>query len=104
MSSLWLQAARWYQNKVGDQLRKYGLRYDDILMEHPDVQNALKYIPKSEVIARNRRIKRAQHLSLTHTYLPKEVQAAQTPLKGYLSEAVEEQRKLREERDKLNNF
>ena len=104
MNSLWSTAARWYQKKVGSTLAKYGLRYEDVWIEHPDVEKALHYLPKKEVIERNRRIKRAMHLSMTHTYLPKEIQAIQTPHKSYLAEAVEVQRQIREEKERLNNF
>ena len=104
MNALWLQAARWYQKKVGSSLSKYGLRYEDIWIEHPDVEKALQYLPKKELVERNRRIKRAMHLSMTHTYLPKEIQAVQTPNKSYLAKRVEEQRLIREERERLNNF
>ena len=105
MAALWKAFGNWYRSNVYKSLSKYGLRYEDIIIaDHPDCEKALKYIPEAELIARQRRIKRAMHLSLTHTYLPKEIQAIQEPGKFYLKDAMEEQRKLREERERLNNF
>ena len=97
--------AQMYQKNVHNALKKYGLRYEDILVaEHPDVQSALKYVPEGERVARERRIRRAMLLSLKHEYLPKEIQAIQEPGKWYMRDEVEQQRKIREEREKLNNF
>jgi len=49
MSFLIEMAARMYQKSVYKSLAKYGLRYEDILItENPDLQKALKYIPKEE--------------------------------------------------------
>ncbi|KAH9262269.1 hypothetical protein BASA82_000680 [Batrachochytrium salamandrivorans] len=102
---LFKRVAKLYQSAVYKELNKYGLRYEDLLItEHPDVQFALKYIPKEELTARNRRITRAIMLSTRHEYLPTEVQQLQTPGKWYMKDLMEEGRKLREERDKLNNF
>lgn len=41
---------------------------------------------------------------MKHEYLPKEVQAVQEPGKFYLADMMEDMRKLREERERLNNF
>ena len=49
MSSLVKAVARMYQNSVHKTLRSYGLRYEDVIIyENPDVQEALKHIPKEE--------------------------------------------------------
>ena len=105
MQSLINFAAMWYQRSVGAQLRKYGLRYEDIItFEHPDYKNALKYLPEEEQQMRLRRIRRAQDISLKHEYLPDDIQKVQEPMKFYLAEAMEKQKKLREERERLNNF
>ena len=68
------------------------------------MKRALQYLPEAEAQARLRRVKRAMDLSLKHEYLPKEIQALQTPGKLYLAESMEEFRKLREEREQLNKF
>jgi ubiquinol-cytochrome c reductase subunit 7 len=105
MSRLFLKVAELYQNAVHSSLKKYGLRYEDIIVpEHPDVVNALRFIPEAERVARERRVRRAMLLSLKHEYLPKEIQAVQTPGKWYLRDAMEEQRKIREEKERLTNF
>ena len=105
MSGLFASFARYYQSIVHKQLAKYGLRYEDVIVaEHPDVVGALKYLPEAERVARERRIRRAILLNLKHEYLPKEIQAIQTPGKFYMREAMEEQRKIREERERLTNF
>jgi ubiquinol-cytochrome c reductase subunit 7 len=105
MSALFVRLAGWYQRSVNSTLAKYGLRYEDLLVnDHPDVVGALKYIPEEERVNRERRIRRAMILSLRHEYLPKEIQAIQTPGKSYMREAMEEQRKIREERERLTNF
>lgn len=49
-----------------------------------DVDEALKRLPQDEVDARNQRLKRAMDLSLKHEYLPKELQAVQTPYLSYV--------------------
>lgn len=83
----------------------YGLRYEDVIVaEHPDVQSALRYLPEAERVAREQRVRRAMLLSLKHEYLPKEIQAVQTPGKWYMRDIMEEQRKVREERERLTNF
>jgi len=102
MSGLVKKIAEVYQRSVHNSLRKYGLRYEDILVnEHPDVVNALKYIPEAERVAREQRIRRAMLLSLKHEYLPNEIQAIQEPGKWYMKDMMEEMRKIREERDRL---
>ncbi len=91
------------RKRVMGELRKYGLRYEDVLIyENEDYQRALKYISEEEYQARLRRITRAQQLSLTHEELPKELQALQEPEREYLGELMIEFKRLREEREKLN--
>jgi len=77
---------------------------DGLSAEHPDYQRALKYIAPEEFEARTRRIRRAMDMSAKHEYLPPHIQAVQTPGRLYLAEAMEEARKLREERERLKNF
>lgn len=62
-----------------------GLKLDDIRNEwHPDVQTALSRLTPEELSNRNKRLKRAMDLSLKHSELNKEAQAAVQPLIGYL--------------------
>jgi len=62
-----------------------GLKLDDIRNEwHPDVQTALSRLTPEELSNRNKRLKRAMDLSLKHSELNKETQAAVNPLIGYL--------------------
>ncbi|XP_022881074.1 cytochrome b-c1 complex subunit 7-2-like [Olea europaea var. sylvestris] len=53
-----------------------GLRYDDLYdpMYDLDVKEALNWLPREIVDARNQRLKRAMDLSLKHEYLPEELQ------------------------------
>jgi Ubiquinol-cytochrome C reductase complex 14kD subunit len=49
------------------------------------VAEALRRLPQEEVDARNQRLKRASDVSLKKRYLPKELQAVQTPYNFYIS-------------------
>jgi len=53
------------------------------------------------VDARNQRIKRAMDLSMKHDYLPKELQAVQTPFRSYLQEMLDLVIAERKEREAL---
>lgn len=88
---------------VGDRLRKYGLRYEDLYdqTDSLDVQEALSRLPTEVVDARNQRIKRAMDLSMKHDYLPKELQAVQTPFRSYLQEMLDLVIAERKEREAL---
>ncbi|EIE20920.1 14 kDa subunit of cytochrome bd ubiquinol oxidase [Coccomyxa subellipsoidea C-169] len=85
-------AAVRYQAAVGDVLRKHGLRYEDLYdpLLNQDVDEALKRLPQEEVDARTQRLKRAMDLSLKHVYLPKELQAVQTPYNSYVMDVIEQ--------------
>ncbi len=51
MAALIRQAAKMYQKAVHTSLAQYGLRYEDLLNEcNPDVEKALKYLPKDECV------------------------------------------------------
>ena len=73
-------------SRVANDLKKYGLRYDDLLdpSGNMDVAAAMSRLPQEVLDARNQRLKRALDISLKHTYLPKDLQAKQTPLEPYL--------------------
>uniref|UniRef100_A0A0D6QZB6 Cytochrome b-c1 complex subunit 7 n=1 Tax=Araucaria cunninghamii TaxID=56994 RepID=A0A0D6QZB6_ARACU len=92
-----------YCTTVGNRLRKYGLRYDDLYDEtfDLDIQEALNRLPQEVVDARNHRIKRAMDLSMKHEYLPKELQAVQTPYRTYLQDMLELVQAERKEREAL---
>ena len=53
-----------------------------------DVDEVLKRLPQDEVDARNQRLKRAMDLSLKHVYLPKDLQAVQTPYREYIMVSI----------------
>ena len=75
-----------YRERVANDLKKYGLRYDDLLdpSGNMDVAAAMSRLPQGVLDARNQRLKRALDISLKHVYLPKDIQAKQTPLEPYL--------------------
>ncbi|KAI3433691.1 hypothetical protein D9Q98_003500 [Chlorella vulgaris] len=80
-----------YQAVVSQELRKYGMRYEDLYDPQLDldVEEALKRMPQDVVDARNQRLKRAQDISMKHTELPKDMQQLQTPLNFYLRDTLE---------------
>nr|UER43498.1 cytochrome bd ubiquinol oxidase 14kDa subunit [Viscum album] len=77
---------RKYANIVGNRLRRYGLRYDDLFdpLADVEVKVALDRLPPAVVAARTQRLMRAMDHSLKHTYLPEDLQAVQTPFRSYL--------------------
>lgn len=92
-----------YKQRVGAELRKFGLRYDDLLDEGSDldVGEALKRLSAEERDMRAQRLKRAMDLSMKHTYLSKEEQEKQTPFDFYLTPVVERVKAERAERAAL---
>ncbi|KAF3597942.1 hypothetical protein DY000_02023729 [Brassica cretica] len=82
--------ARMHMNAVSTRLRRYGLRYDDLFDQYEtmDIKEALNRLPREVVDARNQRLKRAMDLSMKHEYLPEDLQAVQTPFRGYLKEML----------------
>ncbi|KAF9264890.1 14 kDa subunit of cytochrome bd ubiquinol oxidase [Marasmius fiardii PR-910] len=63
--------AHWYANLSG--YRKYGLKYDDLLIEErDDVQRAITRLTPRETYDRNFRFKRASQASVLHAPLPTE--------------------------------
>ena len=56
----------------------------NISLSLQDVDEALRRLPQEEVDARTQRLKLAMDLSLKHVYLPKEMQAVQTPYNSYV--------------------
>merc|ERR1711907_649347 len=101
---LMARAARSYQAMVGYELKKYGLRYDDLYdqLYSTDINEALDRLPQDVQDARNQRLKRAMDLSCKHVYLSKEMQEKQTPFQYYLQDSlkqVEDERKEKAELD-----
>ena len=101
MSVFLRPVAKWYQKAVSKSCAKYGLRFEDMLVESPDVHRAHSWMTEEEREGRNRRLKRAIDLNMKHVHLPPEIQALQEPLNFYLSENIEEAKQLREERELL---
>ncbi|KAG8196411.1 hypothetical protein JTE90_009044 [Oedothorax gibbosus] len=61
----------WFFKRMG--YNKYGLYYNDIFDERmPEIQEAVRRLPREINDARIYRILRAQQLTLTHTILPPE--------------------------------
>lgn len=93
------RASEAYRASVGSHLRKYGLRYDDLLNEFDDdVALALKQLSKEEVEMRNKRLKRALDLDMKSTYLSEEIQKGVDVWNPYISRRVDELRAMRYER------
>jgi ubiquinol-cytochrome c reductase subunit 7 len=93
--------AKWYQGLVFNRLAEYGMRYEDLLIEDDDLYKAHAWADKETMAMRDRRIKRAVDMSMKHTHLPKEIAALQDPGNFYLSEHMQEAKKLREEREMI---
>lgn len=92
-------AARAYQASVGAELRRYGLRYDDLLNEYDDeVKHALSKLTPEEVEMRNKRLKRAIDLDVKKTYLPEDLQAKEDVWNPYLRDRVKMLKEKRLER------
>ena len=83
--------------------RCIGLKYEDLLVEEPDVEKALKRISTESLHEREQRIKRAFDCSVKRKTLPLENQPSD-PLDLYLSKELELAQKDREERTILNNY
>ena len=91
--------ARWYQKQVFGKLAEFGVRYEDLLVEDDDLYKAHAWSGKEQMANRDKRIKRAVDMSMKHVHLPKEIAAIQDPGNFYLSEHLDEAKKLREERE-----
>ncbi|ESW34068.1 hypothetical protein PHAVU_001G121500 [Phaseolus vulgaris] len=100
----WLAAQ--HMKSLSQRLRKYGLRYDDLYDPYYDldVKEALNRLPKEVVDARHARLKRAIDLSMKHQYLPDDLQAMQTPFRGYLQDMLTLVKRERAERVALGGL
>eukprot|EP00741_Cyanophora_paradoxa_P007346 tig00001107_g7106.t1 len=97
-TGLWQAYAKRYRARMEQDLRKYGLRYEDLLIEDEEVLEALKRLPADVLEARNKRVKRAVDLSVKKMYLPSEIQAMQKPWEPYLQDVLAEVRRENRER------
>eukprot|EP01125_Pyxidicula_operculata_P007670 TRINITY_DN2599_c0_g1_i2.p1 TRINITY_DN2599_c0_g1~~TRINITY_DN2599_c0_g1_i2.p1 ORF type:complete len:157 (-),score=49.12 TRINITY_DN2599_c0_g1_i2:145-615(-) len=83
-----------YINLMG--YRAYGLHFEDVLLETPDVQEALNRLPKEVLSDRDDRIKQALVLNCMGEVLPKDQQPTveqDVPyLAPYLAEVIQERR------------
>jgi ubiquinol-cytochrome c reductase subunit 7 len=92
-----------YQAAVGHELKKFGLRYEDLYdpQRDLDVDEALRRLPQDVVDARNQRLKRAIDISMKHSELPKEMQEKQTPFVEYMKDTLDLVRLENKERAEL---
>jgi ubiquinol-cytochrome c reductase subunit 7 len=102
--SKWIQPiANWYANAAG--YRKYGLKYDDLLVEEKDsVQRAIKRLTPSEQHDRAFRFKRASQASILHAPLPKDQWTPASEDVRYLRPHVVEVMKEETERKKWDHM
>ncbi len=79
-----------YQAAVGKELKKYGLRIEDLYDPENDldVEEAITRLPQDVIDARNQRLKRAMDLSVKHSALPKDIQEQQTPFSYYMKDSL----------------
>lgn len=91
--------ARAYQADVETQLRRYGLRYDDLLNEYdPEVKEAIESLSPIELEMRNKRLKRAMDLDIKKTWLTEEVQEKEDIWNPYLTNRMAELKQRRYEK------
>lgn len=102
--SLLARAAKLYQKSVSKELTKYGLKYDDALVDTAAVQTALHWISPDDYSSRTKRIARATDCSMKRTYLPDEIQAIQRPLENYLQDKAAVAQELADERAELTRW
>jgi len=80
----------------GMNYRRFGLRFEDLLLETPDVREALLRLPKDVLALRDDRIKRALVINTGGDELPKEQWTSQDNdlpyLAPYLSAVIQERR------------
>lgn len=79
------------------ELRRYGLRYDDLLNEYDEeVKHAISTLPPEELEMRTKRLKRALDLDVKQTFLSEDLQQEVDVWNPYLRSRVEvlKQKKL----------
>lgn len=94
-----------YQAAVGKELKKYGLRLEDLYDPENDldVEEALERLPQEAIDARNQRLKRAMDLSVKHSALPQDMQDKQTPFAFYLQDTLKQIEAENNERELLDS-
>lgn len=102
LTSILRPIRKFYTSMVKAELNAYGLRYQDLLLEDANVSEAIRRLPPSAKLARERRIKRAIDLSLKKTILPANLVPLQTPLMPYMTSSLAEVEAESAERDLLN--
>ncbi|KAL0572631.1 Cytochrome b-c1 complex subunit 7, mitochondrial [Marasmius crinis-equi] len=95
--------SHWYANLAG--YRKYGLKYDDLLIEErDDVQRAIGRLTPRETYDRIYRMKRASQASVLHKPLPQEQWVKPEEDVRYLVPHVEEVHKEDMERQQWDDL
>lgn len=90
MRGLFSRASEAYRASVAAELRRYGLRYDDLLNEYDDeVKTAIANLPKEELEMRNKRLKRALDLDMKQTFLPEHLQKDVDVWNPYLTKRID---------------
>ncbi|XP_076282311.1 cytochrome b-c1 complex subunit 7 [Lasioglossum baleicum] len=88
---------KWAYNISG--FRKYGLRRDDLLHEYPEVEEAIRRLPKRTQEERIFRLIRAAQLECQHRVLPEEQWTKFEEDELYLTPLVKEVRREKAERE-----
>ncbi len=96
--NLYSKVAHAYARIVGSELAKFGLRYDDLLINSPDVKEAVNRLPEDERQARYARMKRASDCDVKHKYIPEHLRDEKDVFVPYLTPRVEEVRRSRVEK------
>lgn len=93
-----------YRRSVSAELKRYGLKYDDVLNEAlPSVQEAISRLTPEEKVARDRRLKRAIDMSFKKKGMPEDGQNYD-PFEDYLFEHQKDVEKRQEERAIGNSY
>eukprot|EP00468_Gymnochlora_sp_CCMP2014_P011028 CAMPEP_0167757996 /NCGR_PEP_ID=MMETSP0110_2-20121227/10229_1 /TAXON_ID=629695 /ORGANISM="Gymnochlora sp., Strain CCMP2014" /LENGTH=106 /DNA_ID=CAMNT_0007644235 /DNA_START=24 /DNA_END=344 /DNA_ORIENTATION=+ len=99
LQRVWKWGMEAYSKRIFKDLDKYGLRYDDLLIEtDPDVITAINRLPARERALRQMRLKRALDIELKHSYIPVHMRGKQGPHR-YLTPFIEQARKERLEKE-----
>ena len=95
---------KWGDRETKRVLNEFGLKYDDILIESPNVLSAIERLSPEEKQTMERRLTRAFDISLKQKPLPKEMQVGETLDKSdfYLHDHLTDIKHEKEERAKMN--
>eukprot|EP01038_Epipyxis_sp_PR26KG_P014860 gene14860-19976_t len=100
----------FYQKVLGSRLKAYGnsrikvfgLKYDDLHIESPELTQAISRISEQAQTDRARRIKRAFDASAKKKTLPLEVVKNDNPFEFYLLNQIDKEKREIDERALLN--